>query len=154
MRKYNISANLVSVIEKVTNAVILKGEWFRITLRVQGCLLSPTLFNILKKGKVRFAYGIDGLAEWRNELNNLVEQPDNAASAYDKKINAEKTKVITDDKQDIYRDIDIKDKPLEEVAKFKFIGSAISVEGSKQEIPAKTAQISARIVIYLFRPLR
>lgn len=108
----------------------------------------------LKKGKVRFAYGIDGLAEWRNELNNLVEQPDNAASAYDKKINAEKTKVITDDKQDIYRDIDIKDKPLEEVAKFKFIGSAISVEGSKQEITAKTAQISARIVIYLSRPVR
>ena len=54
MRKYNISANLVRTIEqlydKATSAVQMNGsigEWFRITVGVrQGCLLSPTLFNI------------------------------------------------------------------------------------------------------------
>ena len=54
MRKYNISANLVRTIEqlydKATSAVQMNGsigEWFRTTVGVrQGCLLSPTLFNI------------------------------------------------------------------------------------------------------------
>ena len=92
MRKYNSSANLVRTTEqlydKATSAVQMNGsigEWFRTTVGVrQGCLLSPTLFNIflerilsdaLKEhdGKVsiggrnitslRFADDIDALAE-------------------------------------------------------------------------------------------
>ena len=51
---YNINANLIKVIEslysKATSAICYNGsvgEWFRITVGVkQGCLLSPTLFNI------------------------------------------------------------------------------------------------------------
>ena len=54
-RKYNISTNLNQVIRnlynKATSAVLFNssiGDWFRTTVRVrQGCLLSPTLFNIL-----------------------------------------------------------------------------------------------------------
>ena len=54
MRKYNISANLVRTIQqlydKATSAVQMNGnigKWFRTTVGVrQGCLLSPTLFNI------------------------------------------------------------------------------------------------------------
>ena len=54
MRKYNISANLVRITEqlydKATSAIQMNGsitEWFRTTVLVrQGCLLSPTLFNI------------------------------------------------------------------------------------------------------------
>ena len=54
MRKYNISANLFRTIEqlydKITSAVQMNdsiGERFRTTIGVrQGCLLSPTLFNI------------------------------------------------------------------------------------------------------------
>ena len=54
MRKYNISANLVRTTEqlydKATSAVQMNGsigEWLRTTVGVrQGCLLSPTLFNI------------------------------------------------------------------------------------------------------------
>ena len=53
MKKY-ISANLIRVIQhlydKATNAVLFNGsigDWFRTTVGVQqGCLLSPTLFNI------------------------------------------------------------------------------------------------------------
>ena len=98
MRKYNISANLVRTIEqlydKATSAVQMNGsigEWFTTTVGVrQGCLLSPTLFNIFLKrimsdaleehdGKVsiggrniitnlRFADDIDALAEEEQEL--------------------------------------------------------------------------------------
>ena len=101
MRKYNISANLVRTTEqlydKATSAVRMNGsigEWFRTTVGVrQGCLLSPTLFNIFLKrimsdaleehdGKVsivgrnitnlRFADDIDALAEEEQELEALI----------------------------------------------------------------------------------
>ena len=54
IRKYNSSANLVRTIEQLyddaTSAFQMNssiGEWFKTTVGVrQGCLLSPTLFNI------------------------------------------------------------------------------------------------------------
>ena len=54
MRKYNISTKLIQVIknlyDKATSAVLFIssiGDWFRTIVGVrQGCLLSPTLFNI------------------------------------------------------------------------------------------------------------
>ena len=54
MKKYNITTNLIQVIKnlcnKTTSAVLFNssiGDWFRTTVGVQqGCLLSPTLFNI------------------------------------------------------------------------------------------------------------
>ena len=57
MRKNNISANIVRTIEqlydKATSAVQMNGsigEWFRTTVGVrQGCLLSPTLFQIFSR---------------------------------------------------------------------------------------------------------
>ena len=54
MKKYNISTNLIRVIkylyDKATSAVLFNNSirnWFRTTVGVQqGCILSPTLFNI------------------------------------------------------------------------------------------------------------
>ena len=54
MRKYNINASIIRAIEnlydRAQSAVLdngSRGEWFRTTVGVrQGCLLSPTLFNI------------------------------------------------------------------------------------------------------------
>ncbi|GFS24449.1 LINE-1 retrotransposable element ORF2 protein [Elysia marginata] len=54
MRKYNINSSFISVIEnlhnKATSAIFCNnniGDWFRTTVWVrQGCLFSPTLFNI------------------------------------------------------------------------------------------------------------
>ena len=102
MKKNNISTNLIQVIKnlynKATSAVLFNssiGDWFRTTIGVrQGCLLSPTLFNIILGKKIitdaledhegtvsiggrtitnlRFADDIDGLTGEEVELANLV----------------------------------------------------------------------------------
>ena len=105
MKQYNISTNLIQVIknlyDKANSAVLFNGsigDWFRTTVEVrQGCLFSPTLFNIFlerimtdaledHEGTVsiggrtitnlRFADDIDGLAGEEEELANLVQRLD------------------------------------------------------------------------------
>ena len=57
MRKYNINANIIRVIEslydKVQSAVLFNGrtgDWFRTAVGVrQGCLLAPTFLNTFLK---------------------------------------------------------------------------------------------------------
>ena len=92
MRLYNINTNLINAIQnlydKATSAVCFNGstgDWFRTTVGLrQGCLLSPTLFNIFLErivtdelkyykstvsiggrtiSNLRFADDIDGLAD-------------------------------------------------------------------------------------------
>ena len=122
--KYNISANLIRVIKhfygKATSAVLFNGsigDWFRTTVGVrQGCLLSPTLFNILPERimtdasqnyegtvsiggrtitNLRFADDIGGLAGEEEEPAKLAECLDKASTAYGMEISAEKTKLMT-----------------------------------------------------------
>ena len=110
-KKYNIITNLIQVIKNLYNKAISAvlfnssiGDWFRTTVGVrQGCLLSPTLFNVFlerimtdaledHEGTVstggrtitnlRFADDIDGLAGEGEELANLVERLDKASTAY------------------------------------------------------------------------
>ena len=133
--KYNISANLVRTIEqlydKATSAVQMNGsigEWFRTIIGVrQGCLLSPTLFNIFSRtdhaqeehdGKVsiggrnitnlRFADDIDAQAEEKQELEALVESLDKTCIRYKMEISAEKTKLMTNSANGIQREIKVK----------------------------------------------
>ena len=99
MKKYNINTNLIHVIKnlynKATSAVLLNssvGDRFPTKVGVrQGCLLSPTLFNIFLErimtdaledhegtvsiggrtiSNLRFADDIDGLAGEEEELAN------------------------------------------------------------------------------------
>ena len=123
MKKYNISTNLIRVIknlyDKATSAIVFNssiGDWFRTTVGVrQGCLLSPTLFNMFMERimtdaledhegivsiggrtitNLRFADDVDGLAGEEEELANLVERLDKASTAYGMEISAEKTKLM------------------------------------------------------------
>ena len=90
------------------------GEWFRTTVGVkQGCLLSPTLFNIFLEriisdtleehdGKasiggrnianLRFDNDTDALAEEEQELEALVESLDKTFIMYKTEVSAEKKK--------------------------------------------------------------
>ena len=174
MRKYNISANLVRTIEqlydKATSAVQMNGsigEWFRTTVGVrQGCLLSPTLFNIFLErimsdaleehdGKVsiggrnitnlRFADDIDALAEEEQELEALVESLDKTCTRYKMEISAEKTKLMTNSANGIQREIKVKGQKLGTVTSFKYLGAVVSDDGSKPEILSRIAQATAAL---------
>ena len=112
MQKYNISANLVGIIEqlydKATSAVQMNGsmgEWFRRTVGVrQGCLLSPILFKIFLEriesdapevhdGKVsiggrNITNGIDALAKKEQHLEALVESLVKTCTSYKMNVSA------------------------------------------------------------------
>ena len=174
MRKYNISANLVRTIEqlydKATSAVQMNGsigEWFRTTVGVrQGCLLSPTLFNIFLEQimsdaleehdgtvsiggrnitNLRFADDIDAQAEEEQELEALVESLDKTYTRYKMAISAEKTKLMTNSANDILREIKVKGQKLGTVTSFKYLGAVVSDDGSKPEVLSRIAQATAAL---------
>ena len=132
----------------------------------QGCLLSPTLFNIFleriitdaledHEGTVsirgraitnlRFADDIDGLAGEEEELAKLVERLDKASTAYGMEISAEKTKSMANNTSGINTEIKINGQKLETVTSFKYLGSRITDEGSKPEILSRKAQTAAAL---------
>ena len=174
MRKYNISTNVIQVIQnlynKTTSAVLFNssiGDWLRTTVGVrQGCLLSPTLFNIFlerimtdaledNEGTVsiggrtiinlRFADDIDGLAGEEEELANLIERLDKASTAYGMEIRAEKTKLMTNNTSGIKTEIKVNGQKLETVTSSKYLVSIKTDEGSKPEILSRIAQTTAAL---------
>ena len=92
---------------------------------------------------LRLADDIDGLAGEEEELANLVERLDKASKAYGIEISAEETKLMTNNTSGINTDIKVNGQKLETVTSFKYLGSAITDEGSKPEILSKIAQTTA-----------
>ena len=166
---HHISANLVRTIEqlydKATSAVQMNGsigEWFRTTVVVrQGCLLSPTLFNIFLKRimsdaleehdvqvsiggrnitNLLFADDIDALAEEEQELEALLESLDKTCTRYKMEISAEKTKLMTNSVNVIQREIKVKGQVLGTVTSFKYLGAVVSDDGSKPGVLLRIAQ--------------
>ena len=174
MRKYNINASIILAIEnlydKAQSTVLFNGstgEWFRTTVGVQqGCLLSPTLFNIFleriicealddHEGSVsiggrlitnfRFADDIVVNAEEEEEAGILIDCLDRTTTRYKMKIGPDRTKVMTNNQNVFQREIKIKGQRLEEVENFKYLGSIISNEGSKPENLSRIAQTTAAL---------
>ena len=177
-RKYNIGANLVRTIEqpydKATSAVQMNGsigEWFRTTVGVrQGCLLSPTLFNIFLKrimsdvleehdGKVsiggrnitnlRFVDDIDALAEEEQELEALEESLDKTCTMYKMEISAEKTKLMTNSANGIQREIKVKGQKLGTVTSFRYLGAVVSWRDNNISLGSKV-KLMRSLVISIF----
>ena len=122
--------------DKATSAILFNdsiGDWFRTTIGVQqGCLLSPTLFNMFLKSimtdaledhdgtdstggraitNLRLADDINGLAG-EEELAKLVEHLDKASTAYSMEISAEKTKLMTNNTRGINTEIKVNGQKL------------------------------------------
>ena len=95
--------------------------------------------------KLRFADDIDYLAGEEEKLANLVERLDKASTAYGMKISAEKTKLMTNNTSGINTEIEVNGQKLETVTSFKYLGSVITDEGSKQEILSWIAQTTAAL---------
>ena len=174
MRLYDINTNLINAIQnlydKATSAVCFNGStgyWFRTTVGVrQGCLLSPTLFNIFLErimadaledhkstvsiggrtiSNLRFADDIDALAGSELELANLVERLDETSTAYGLQISAEKTKLMTNNPNGISSNIRVNGEKLETVQSFKYLGAIVTDEGSMPEIRSRIAQTIAAL---------
>ena len=175
MRKYNINASIIRAIEnlygKAQSAVLFNGstgEWFRTTVGVrQGCLLSPTLFNIFlerimcealddHEGNVsiggrlitnfRFADDIVLNAEEEEQAGILIDRLDRTTTRYKLEIGPDKTKVMTNNPNGFKkREIKIKGQRLEELENFKYLGAIISNGGSKPEILSRIAQTTAAL---------
>ena len=138
------------------------GERIRTTVGVrQGCLLSPTFFNIFLErimsddGKVsiggrnitnlRFADDIDALAEEEQELEALLESLDKTCTRYNIEISAEKTKLMTNSVNGIQREIKVKGQKLGTVTSFKYLAAVVSDDGSKPEVLSRIAQATAAL---------
>ena len=172
MREYNIDANLVRIIEQLldtaTSAVQLNGsigEWFRTTVGVrQGCLLSPTLFNIFLERIVsgapeehdgsisiggrnitnlQFTDGIDALVQEEQDLEALVESLDKTCTVYKTKISAKKTKLMTNNANGIQREIKIKGQKLGILTSFRYLGTVVSDNSSNPKILSRIEQATA-----------
>ena len=131
--------------DKATSAVLFHrsiGDWFRTIVVVrQGCLLSPTLFNIFlertmtdpsedHEGTVsiggrtiinlRFADDIDGFAGEEEELANLVERLDKSSTAYGMEVSTKKTKLMTNNASGINTEIKVNDSHKLQVPGFSY----------------------------------
>ena len=83
---------------------------------------------------------IDGLAGSEQELAQLVERVDQTSKAYGMEINAEKTKLMTNNINGIHKEIKASDHKLQTVTNFKYLGAIISDAGSKAAILSRIAQ--------------
>ena len=145
MKNYNIDHDILRAIKGLynnsTSAVYKDGtisDWFKTTVGVrQGCLLSPTLFNLflekimtddldghvgsVSRGgrpitNLRFADDIDGIAGSEEELRQLVEILVKTSDDYGMESNVGKTKTMTNHPEGIINPIQVKN---EKVRKFR-----------------------------------
>ena len=95
---------------------------------------------------LRFADDIDDLAGKEEELADLVERLDKTSTAFGMQINAEKTKLMTNNTNGFSTDISVNGEKVYCVHRFKYIGAIVADEGSKPEILTRIAQATAASV--------
>ena len=128
----------------------------------QGCPLSPLLFSIYQErmmreamdgihegitvggntiAEIRFADDQAIIADSEEGLQRIMNTLDKTAEKYNMKINLNKTKVMKISKQGTGNlDIQIRGKRLEQVQRFRYLGSIIQADGGNgEEIKARLA---------------
>ena len=81
------------------------------------------------------------------ELESLVESLDKTCTKYKMEINAEKTKLMTNNASGFQREIRIKGQKLGTVTSFKYLGAIASDEGLKPEALSRIAQATAGLAM-------
>ena len=94
---------------------------------------------------LRFADGIDDLAEENQEPEALVERLDKTCTRYKMEFSAEKTNLMTNSANSIPREIKLKWQKLGTVTSLKYIGTVVSEYGSKLEVLSRIAQATAAL---------
>ena len=97
---------------------------------------------------LRFEDDIDGLAGSKQELAQLIERIDQTSKAYGMEINAETTKLITNNINGIHKEIKASDQTFQTVTNFKYRGTVISDAGSKAEMLSRIAQCTTTMTKY------
>ncbi|KAK2181086.1 hypothetical protein NP493_411g00004 [Ridgeia piscesae] len=87
----------------------------------------------------------NGLAGREEELADLMERFDKTSTAFGMQINAEKTKLMTNNTNGFSTDIMVKGEKLDCVNRFKYLGAIIADEGSKPEILAQATAALAKL---------
>ena len=77
-----------------------------------------------------FADDIDGLGGQEQELVKLVNHFEEASTAHDMQIRAERTQMMTNNTNGISTDITIDNKKLKTIRSFKYLGVTVSDEDS------------------------
>ena len=173
MRVFNIETGLVDVIkalyDQATSAILLNnqiGTFFRTTVGVrQGCLLSPTVFNIFLEKimqetlhnhittisiggrpvcNLRFADDIDLMGGSNAELQDLTNKLASRAGAYGMEISSAKSKTMVNSLSDTKASITLDGEQLEDVNSFKYLGANLPRDGSSStEIRTRIAVATA-----------
>ena len=162
LRAIGVNSSIVNMIEnmynKTTCAVIVNGymtDWFEVMIGVrQGCLLSPTLFNVFLDFVMEELTCLDKEFTYKDNLNidlkyaddttlvstifdllNLsTQQLENACKKFGMKINADKSKLLTEDPRNILLD----GIALEKVDSFVLLGS---------QVPSASDDVKRRIAL-------
>ena len=136
------------------------SQWFKASVEVkQGCILSPTLFNLflerimieaiddlddagiscggIKVNNLRFADNIDLLGNDEAELQELTNRLHNTSTRFGMEITEEKSKTFVSGsgEEEVKVEISMGGEILGQVKKFKYLGATITENGtSEQEI--------------------
>ena len=149
LKSIGIHPKLVDIIKNMYDnsecAITIDGNltsWFKVNVGVrQGCLLSPTLFNVFLEFVFAELKSLDDKFDINNKLSTDIRYADDstllaaifeklelstaeletACSKWGMKINVRKCKIISNDQ----RDIMIEGSPVEKTEEFVFLGSLI-----------------------------
>ena len=169
LRNIGIEENIIKLIENLYNnqsAIIQVGTYYSKPAQIekgvrQGCLISPSLFNIYAEEMmnealeningvringeiiktIKFADDQAIIATRRKDLMEMLEKINTTVELYGMKININKTKCMTFSKKPNIMNITIGGNKIEQVKKFRYLGQVLTEDAKcTEEIVTRIGQ--------------